>query len=89
MSGNTEGAQCSLKPQVRLALENLVRPYGLKSKTFIVYAGLEINLSLYDDKRSEIENNFRILSSNDPIFIIQLNQNDNCIFDSYRRPEGT
>jgi hypothetical protein len=74
---------CTLVGKSKDDLLKLLDSLKLEKKTVIIYANLSINnLALFDGKRKEVENHFRILHSDNPIFIIQLSGES--IYSTYR-----
>jgi hypothetical protein len=74
---------CTLVGKSKDDLLKLLDSLKLKKKTVIIYANLSINnLDLFDGKRKEVENHFRILHSNNPVFVIQLSGES--IYSTYR-----
>jgi hypothetical protein len=74
---------CTLVGKSKADLLKLLDSLKLEKKAVIIYANLSINnLDLFDGKRKEVENHFRILHSNNPIFVIQLSGES--IYSTYR-----
>jgi len=74
---------CTLFGKSKADLLKLLDALKLDKKAVIIYANLSINnLDLFDGKRKEVENHFRILHSNNPIFVIQLSGES--IYSTYR-----